>query len=112
MTRYRELFISVTGDAGDLGSYHPLIDKIWKKMSTMLIASPIPSTVCPISPAYIYLAFFQTITEYRSAYLLSSDLMMFVGTCEITRDDEADHDDTGDDNDDSDDVAVIAPGGR
>ena len=68
-----------------------------------------------ISPglAYIYPTFFQTITEYRSTYLLSSVLMMFVGTCEITGDDEADHDDVpGDDNDDSDDVAVITPGGR
>ena len=72
----------------------------------------IPGTVGPIIPAYIYLAFFQTITEYRSAYLLSSDLMMFVGTCEITGDDEADHDDTGDDKDDTSDVAVITAGGR
>ena len=45
------------------------------------------------------------------AYLLSSVLMMFVGTCEITGDD-ADHDDTRDDNDDNDNVAVIATGGR
>ena len=74
----------------------------------MLIASPISPVL-----AYIYPTFFQTITEYRSTYLLSSVLMMFVGTCEITGDDEADHDDVpGDDNDDSDDVAVITPGGR
>ena len=65
-----------------------------------------------ITMAYIYLTFFLTITEYRSTYLLSSVLMMFVGTCEITGDDEADHDVPGDDNDDSDDVAVITTGGR
>ena len=38
--------------------------------------------------------------------------MMFVGTCEITGDDEADHDVPADDIDDSDDVAVITTGGR
>ena len=63
-----------------------------------------------LTMAYIYPTFFQTIT--RSTYLLSSVLMMFVGTCEITGDDEADHDVPADDNDDSDDVAVITTGGR
>ena len=40
--------------------------------------------------------------------MLSSDLMMIVGTCEIT----GDHDDAGDDTDDTAHVAVIATGGR
>ena len=70
----------------------------------MLIASPWP----------IFIPHFSSVSPNTDLhkYLLSSVLMMFVGTCEITGDDEADHDVPGDDNDDSDDVAVITTGGR
>ena len=76
----------------------------------MLIASP--AQLAQLDRPIFISHFSKTITEYRSAYLLSRDLMMFVGTCEITRDDGTDHDDAGDDKDDTSDVAVITAGGR
>ena len=85
VTRYREHFTSVTGRLGPLlwsSSHWQYLDKSTK----MLIASH--SQLAELARACLYLShIFPPISEFRSAeatYLLSSALMMFVGTCEIT----------------------------